>query len=207
MDYLHCSLTQYNASVIFSSMDALKKARNRRGLSQRQLAGQAGVSFRALQMIEAGQTNPRLSSLVKIASVLGTPESLIPAELGRLICEHADSIISVSRKVCTESEASWKLWLFEFVDAFRRCPSEDLIASPPIRETGDRLRALLASTVESLCQEHDMPAPWWCGGVGALVTPWFVAGVENLKATALVESPSQFRKRNIFVLGNFLARA
>jgi transcriptional regulator with XRE-family HTH domain len=158
-------------------------------------------------MIEAGQTNPRLSSLVKIASALGTPESLIPAELGRLILEDADSIISVSRKVCAEEEASWKLWLFEFVDAFRRSPSEELVASPPIRDTSDRIRSLLASTVESLCQEHGMPAPWWCEGAGPLVSPWFVAGIENLKATALVESPSQFRKRNIFVLGNFLARA
>ena len=46
-----------------------------------------------------------------------------------------------------------------------------------------------------------------CAGVGALATPWFVAGVENLKALALVESPTHFRKRNIFVLGNFLSRA
>jgi hypothetical protein len=30
--------------------------------------------------------------------------------------------------------------------------------------------------------------------------------VESLKATALVESPAPFRKRNIFVLGNFLSR-
>jgi hypothetical protein len=40
-----------------------------------------------------------------------------------------------------------------------------------------------------------------------LPAPWFVAGVENLKASALVESPVQFRRNNVFVLGNFLARA
>lgn len=40
-----------------------------------------------------------------------------------------------------------------------------------------------------------------------LPEPWFVAGVENLKATALVESPLPFRRNNIFVLGNFLSRA
>jgi hypothetical protein len=40
-----------------------------------------------------------------------------------------------------------------------------------------------------------------------LPDPWFVAGIENLKASALVESPVQFRRNNIFVLGNFLSRA
>jgi hypothetical protein len=40
-----------------------------------------------------------------------------------------------------------------------------------------------------------------------LPRPWFVAGVENLKATALVESPLPFRRNNVFVLGNFLSRA
>jgi hypothetical protein len=34
-----------------------------------------------------------------------------------------------------------------------------------------------------------------------------VAGRESLKAMALVESPVWFRRRNIFVLGNFLDRA
>lgn len=190
-------------------MDALKlkQARDRQGVSQRRLAQRAGVSFRALQMIEAGQTDPRLSSLVKISSALGVPGPAIATELGRVIAEAPDAVVSVSRRIHAESDRSWKLWLFEFVDAFRRCPSEDLVASPPVPETSDRVRSLLASTVETLCQECRTPTPWWCGGMGPLAKPWFVAGVENLKATALVESPAQFRKRNIFVLGNFLARA
>jgi len=185
----------------------LKQVRDRQGVSQRRLAQRAGVSFRALQMIEAGQTDPRLSSLVKISSALGVPGPAISAELGRVIAEDPDSIVSVSRRVCAEGDTSWKLWLFEFVDAFRRCPSEDLVASPPVPETSDVIRCLLASTVETLCQECGMSPPWWCGGVGPLASPWFVADVENLKATALVESSAPFRKRNIFVLGNFLTRA
>lgn len=36
--------------------------------------------------------------------------------------------------------------------------------------------------------------------------PWFVAGMENLKAIALAESPLRFRLRKIFVLENFLSR-
>lgn len=158
-------------------------------------------------MIESGQTDPRLSSLIKISSALGTPCAAIPTEVGRMIAEDPNAVVSVSRRICAESDSSWKLWLFEFVDAFRRCPSGDLIGTPPVPEASDRVRSLLASTVETLCGERNIPAAWWCGGVGPLASPWFVADVENLKATALVESPAQFRKRNIFVLGNFLARA
>ena len=188
-------------------MEGIRNRRKSRGMSQRGLARNAGVSFRSLQMIETGQTDPRLSSLVKIASALGTPTPVVHAELDRLISEDPESVIGISRRISAEGEASWKLWLFEFVDAFRRSPSRELVSHPPAAETSDRIRCLLASTVEALCAERRLPAPWWCGGAGILPAPWFVAGVENLKALALVESPAHFRRRNIFVLANFLARA
>lgn len=188
-------------------MNSLKKVRNRRGLSQRALARKAGVSFRALQMIEGEQRDMRLSSLERIASALGFPAGVIRCELDRLLSDDPDSVVAVSRRITADGEPSWKLWLFEFVDAFRRSPQEALIRVPPPAETNDRIRALLACTVETLCDECGVVCPWWCGGVGVLPEPWFVSGIERLKAIALVESPGRFRKRNIFVLANFLARA
>jgi hypothetical protein len=106
-----------------------------------------------------------------------------------------------------EGEESWKGWLFEFVDDFRKEPSRAMMAEAPPVGLPDRLRCLLASTVEALCAQQGWHPPAWCATVTALATPWFVAGVENLKASALVESPAMFRKRNLFVLGNFLSRA
>jgi hypothetical protein len=92
------------------------------------------------------------------------------------------------------------------VDAFRAHPSVELL-DPPAAELDDRLQALCASTVEALCAEKGLRAPAWCAGVPPLEHPWFVAGIENLKAIVLVESPAWFRARNVFVLGNFLERA
>jgi len=188
-------------------MKEIKQIRKRRGLSQRELAAKASISFRGLQMLENDQSDPRLSSLEKIAVALGRPTEGVYQAVCRYLQETEESVETVSIGICEEGEVSWKLWLPEFVDAFRRNPSPASVEMPPVRETPMRVLCLLASTVETLCDETGLDIPLWCGGVGALSSPWFVSGVENLKAMALVESPAHFRKRNIFVLGNFLDRA
>ena len=188
-------------------MKRLKEIRSRRGFSQRRLAIRAGLSFRTLQMVETGETDPRLSTIAKIATALGAPKEMIHTELDRLLGENPDSVAGISRRIRAEGDDSWKYSLFEFVDEFRRRPGQELVAMPPAPVTSEHISCLLASTVETLCQTAGMEPPWWCAGFGALDSPWFVAGVENLKATALVESPVHFRKRNIFVLANFLMRA
>jgi hypothetical protein len=117
------------------------------------------------------------------------------------------SLATVACHILDDGEESWKGWLFEFVDDFRKEASRAMLADAPPTVLTDRLRCLLASTVEALCVEQGWQPPVWCAAVGPLATPWFVSGVENLKASALVESPLAFRKRNLFVLGNFLDRA
>jgi len=52
-----------------------------------------------------------------------------------------------------------------------------------------------------------MHAPDWAQKDHCLPEPWFVAEMESLKASALVESPAYYKKNNIFVLENFLKRA
>ena len=88
--------------------------------------------------------------------------------------------------------AAWKAPLSQHLQAIAR--------------TRALMRALIASTVETLCADLSLEAPEWCRGVSRLDRPWFVSGVENLKASALVESPSRYRMRNVFVLANFLER-
>ena len=116
------------------------------------------------------------------------------------------SVCSIGAHILEDGEGSWKGWLFELVDDFRRRPANALIEGPPPASLPARLRCLLASTVEALCAERGWPPPAWCAAVGALPGPWFVAETESLKASALVEAPVFFRKRNLFVLGNFLSR-
>jgi len=120
---------------------------------------------------------------------------------------HPDSVEAAALRILEDGFDTWRIHLFNFVDAFRAPGDPALTRSAPPDSLDPRLRCMTASIVESLCHERAIPAPSWCLGIGPLPDPWFAAGVENLKAMALVESPAEFRARNIFVLGNFLERA
>lgn len=188
-------------------MKAVLTARQRQGVSQRALARRAGLSFRGLQLLEMQGHDPRISSLVKVSGALGLPAGGIPALIGGFFLEDGCSFRSASVRMLTDGFESWTVHLFDSVDAFRRRPDPGRLRAGPVDGLHQRLRALIASTVETLCAEVALPRPEWCRGMEALNSPWFVAGIENLKASALVESPVWFRKRGIFVLGNFLERA
>ena len=109
-------------------------------------------------------------------------------------------------QLAIESNSSqWLIPFMEFVDDFRRTKLTSEIEEP-IKLGNEKFDALLASTVEYLCQELRLKVPGWAEDVPSCRTPWFVSGVENLKAITIVESPVCFRRRKIFVLKNFLDR-
>ncbi len=99
----------------------------------------------------------------------------------------------------------WAIHLMDFVDDFRRRKDPRAVAEP-FALTDERMDALLASTAESICDELDLRPPDWLAAVLACIEPYFVSGLENLKAFTIVESPLRFRLRKIFVLENFLSR-
>ena len=165
------------------------------------------MSFRGVQLLESEEHDSRVSSIKKIAEALNLPGKGIDMVIRHFLEQESDSVMMVSIRTHFGGPASWPLHLFNFVDAFRSAPAVSLVQAPPVLELDGTLRSLLASTTETLCAERRIDIPEWCYGVRGLKEPWFVSGVENLKAMALVESPVRFRKRNIFVLGNFLDRA
>lgn len=188
-------------------MKGLVDVRRKRGLSQRELAGRADISFRGLQLLEQGGHNWRVMTLARVAEALDLPGRGLDLVVDHFMRIRPDSIQEVSIRMTLDGFDSWKLHLFDFVDAFRAAKDVNLLIETPVSEIAAELQALCASTVEALCAECSMCQPPWCAGIPALGHPWFVSGLENLKAAALVESPVWFRRRNIFVLENFLNRA
>ncbi len=68
--------------------------------------------------------------------------------------------------------------------------------------------AYLAAVAETLCREVSLSPPAWTESPCCyLHRPWFAGGLETLKAILLAESPVPFRRRNLFVSANALARA
>ena len=184
----------------------LKHARCNRNLSQRRLAQIAGVAFRSLQLLEGGGHDAQLSTLSHIADALGYPSRSVEMSIDHIFCLAPDSLVFTSEYIKRDGGDSWMLWLFNFVDALRREKDPQLISEAPKMDLEPRLLALLTATTESLCDELGLTHPWWAMAMPVLKEPWFVSGIENLKASALLEAPIHFRKRNIFVLGNFLKR-
>lgn len=187
-------------------MKQLVILRREKGISQRQLARLAGLAYKTIQLIESGEHDPKISSLSAIAKALGYPPTEIQEQIENLFATPPDSIRIISEQIHRSKKDSWKIYFFNFVDAFRKSKDPAYVAKAPVEDLTGRLKALLTSTVETLCQELHLNTPSWCAGISPLENPWFVSGVENLKAMALIESPIHFRKRNIFVLSNFLER-
>ncbi len=100
---------------------------------------------------------------------------------------------------------NWEIPFFNFVDDFRRIKDLSMVVEP-LEPGHPRFDALLSSTIEYLCDECRLETPDWVWETPSLKEPWFVSGIENLKALTIVESPVFFRRRNIFVLENFLSR-
>lgn len=193
-------------SCYHNTMKSLMEKRNEMGVSQRTMASLAGLSFRTIQLIESGAHDSKISTLKNIVKAIGYPPDIIEHYLDIIFKQPTDSILIISERILEEGEDSWKIWLFNFVDTFRQYKKMSYINTPPTQGLSPKINALLSSTVETLCEELAITTPMWCSSVPMLATPWFVSGIENLKAASIAESPIHFRKRNIFVLENFLSR-
>ena len=98
-----------------------------------------------------------------------------------------------------------EVYFMDFVFDFRRYRDTSFLQEPFTLDN-ERIDALLASTVEYLCDEIGLEIPEWIEEVPGCKDPWFVSENENMKAIAIVESPLRFRMRKIFVLEDFLRR-
>ena len=101
--------------------------------------------------------------------------------------------------------------LREFLDEYYLAPAANragmLEEEPPLLPDDDRANAYYAAVAEHLAMNDGMRAPAWVQSKARFLRrPFFPAGLESLKATLLVESPSAFRRRMIFVDRNPLHR-
>ncbi len=103
--------------------------------------------------------------------------------------------------------------LGDFLDAFYLGPSAARVEEPPALLTGANpqgamMDALLAAVAEYLCRRFSLPIPAWVyEPCRHLERPFFALPSLAFRTTLLLESPMEFRSRNLFVTANALSRA
>jgi hypothetical protein len=95
-------------------------------------------------------------------------------------------------------------FLREFLDEFYVHTDVEernaMLRDEPALSSDARSNAYLAAVAEHLALRNHLDVPAWTGeSVRFLKHPFFPCGLESLKATLLVESPTAFRRRLIFV--------
>ncbi len=173
-------------------------------ISERELSSNLGLSRTTLRKAVNLDESIKLSTLKIIAKhydrdieVLIYPKQHIPD------C----SSVAISFRILIDGFDSWKIHLMDMVDEFRRTLDPRLFILPPEHSCPSKLKALIAATVLELCYEAQINFPECPKLTKALDRPWFLSGMESLKASALIETPYTFRSKNIFVHENFLKRA
>jgi len=104
-----------------------------------------------------------------------------------------------------------KYLLADFIDEFNRADmakKQQMVKRFPFEKITDKKNAAyIAAAVEELCYINNMDIPEWVFDKKyRLKEPFFVGGLESLKAFLIAESPVSFRRRNIFVSENVLKR-
>ncbi len=94
--------------------------------------------------------------------------------------------------------------LREFLDEYYLAGDSDarvrMLSKEPALEDDDRWNAYLAAVAEHLALQDRLPVPGWTQATRRfLKRPFYPCGLDSLKALLLVESPTAFRRRLIFV--------
>ncbi|MBI4657935.1 MAG: hypothetical protein HY735_03640 [Verrucomicrobia bacterium] len=103
--------------------------------------------------------------------------------------------------------------LGDFLDAFYLAPDPARVQERPAllasaHPQGTMIDAFLAAAAEHLCRRFEFSIPDWVYERGrCLDRPFFALPSPAFRTTLLLESPMEFRSRNLFVTANALNRA
>ncbi len=213
----------------------VRLARVQQSLSSDELSSLAGISRPTLRNLENGHAGVSVGAFFRVLNVLGLgglvevgAQQTLPNQPGD---EGTPSRRRRSRKRLTQASSPARgrprtlaevancarsfggidMFVREFLDEFygERDPIRKnlmLYPEPPLSDNA-RENAYLAAVAEHLALRNMMSVPSWVNSpTRFLRSPYFPAGLESLKAICVVESPSAFRRRLIFVDADPLSR-
>ncbi len=116
--------------------------------------------------------------------------------------------VAVNSSTREQFSLSWR----DFLDGFSMKPEASKLATKPallrdVLDDGGYADAFLGAMAEHLTQQHRMPVPAWCLEANRFLDePVFAFKTAEGRMFLLVESPTAFRRRNIFISGDALTR-
>ena len=195
-------------SSLATLVDAMKARRKALGLTQEDLASLARTGTRFIVDLEKGKPTLQIDKVLAVMSLLGL--ELYLEERGDML--HRELAQPKTGRPRSLKEAlllgkehgDMDSFIREFLDEFyveqNNVTREIMLREEPPLAFEDRTNAYLAAVAEHLAFRNHLPVPKWVTQPRRfLKRPFFPGGLESLKATMLVESPSAFRRRMIFV--------
>lgn len=202
--------TSFPAGKIPSLADLANVVKIRRkalGLTQADLANLVRTGNRFIVDLEKGKPTLQIGKVLAVVSLLGL-ELYIKEKCDML---HRDPTQTTGRPrslkeamLLGKEHGDTDSFIREFLDEFyveqNNLTREIMLREEPPLVTEDRINAYLAAVAEHLAFRNHLPVPKWVTQPRRfLKRPFFPGGLESLKATMLIESPSAFRRRMIFV--------
>ncbi len=160
------------------------------GLSMRDLAALAGISYPTISRIENGHEDPRWDTLTKIAAALG--KTLAPTFETQPILRLADIDVDGAT-----SEPDWTR-LRSFADQISLHPEWTAVAIADAPSSSAAFMSnLLAAIAEKLADDAGIQRPGWTKQVAALESPWEAPATPPRRAINAENTPAQFAARRI----------
>ena len=185
---------------------AVKARRKKLGMTQAELARVARTGNRFIVDLEKGKPTLQIEKVLAVASLLELELYLrtrrgAPARDTRQAARRPRSLKQAL--ILGQAHGDTDGFVREFLDEFyverNRLTRQHMLREEPPLTTG-RTDAYLAAVAEHLALRNHLAVPKWALQPGRfLQQPFFTGGLESLKATLLVDSPTAFRRRMIFV--------
>jgi transcriptional regulator with XRE-family HTH domain len=191
-------LYAFTITTMQDAQTLVAEARRDAGLSLRELARLAGVSFTTINRIEAGETDPTVGMLRRILAA--SRRSLIirsdPVQQPSLsIADLADAVTATA----AGERPDWTR-LRAFLDHLALHPEEIPDAITPKPHTESRLtKALLAGIAEKLADDHGLARPGWTWTAPKIRPVWAMPGTPRMRAEQRAHAPHQLLDRGLAI--------
>jgi transcriptional regulator with XRE-family HTH domain len=182
-----------------TARDALRYARKRSGLSQRDLARLAGVRQPRIAEAESERGDLRSATLDRFLAPTGHRLVVLPSR-ATTAAETGEAVRDALAENDHERAFREIIQLSDDLASSEPAIRVALVAAPPPLTDAPRYDALLAGVVEYRLTQNQLPVPAWVEEPArSAEAPWYVDPTPGTEALSREHSPESFTRRNVYL--------